>query len=176
MGRSEGKGVARRKKNRRREIAKGMVITKETAEIEAARERDRQKRLLLERGLVPCGVCGKRAKMVEFGLEGNGVWVGCDRSAECCRYIEIHTEGWSAEEAAAEWNRYNSGMFGVLRKWERGLREWGEKRREKKERRARKGKKGSFISRFLDRVKGKKAEKVDRTSTDKGKKRRGERR
>ena len=164
------KGMARRKKNQRREIAKGMVITKETAEIEAARERERQKRLALEMSAVRCGVCGMMAKIVEFGLEGNGVWVGCDRTEECCRYIEIHTEGWSAEECVAEWNRYNSGMFGWLRKMKRKTRGWIENWRSGK---TRKGRKAGRLRRFLGKVWEKMPKVFGRTST-KSKKKKGE--
>lgn len=73
------------------------------------------------KGLAKCPVCGEEAKAVVFGAEGLGVWIGCDRSDECCRYIEIHTEGWSLEEAAAEWNKYNTGVFRLIRRAKRWI-------------------------------------------------------
>ena len=108
--------------------------TRSTEEIAAERERERTERRELESGLRRCSVCGGAAKIVEFGLEGNGVWVGCDRTAGCSQYIEIHTEGWSAAESAAEWNKYNSGVYLLLRREKRwyisnfGAEEWKEKR------------------------------------------------
>lgn len=68
------------------------------------------------RDLARCGECGGEARAVVFGRGGKGVWVGCDRSVDCSRNIEIHTEGWSLEETAREWNRYNGGWRRVLRK------------------------------------------------------------
>lgn len=112
-------------------------VTRETAEIEAERMAERMRRADIETGLRVCPVCRGPTRIVVFGLEGNGVWVGCDETDECSRYIEIHTEGWSIEEVAAEWNKYNSGIFLVLRRakmWFR--RHFGaEKRREKRENR-----------------------------------------
>ena len=112
-------------------------VTRETAEIEAERMAERMRRADIETRLRVCPVCRGPARIVEFGLEGNGVWVGCDETDECSRYIEIHTEGWSIEEVAAEWNKYNSGIFLVLRRakmWFR--RHLGvEKRMEKRENR-----------------------------------------
>ena len=85
------------------------------------------------KGLRRCPVCGGEAKAVMFGAEGNGVWIGCDRSAECVGYIEIHTEGWSLEEVAAEWNLYNSGMYRLIRKMKRWWRKhYSRARREEK--------------------------------------------
>lgn len=120
-------------------------VTKETAEIEAEeRAKLEQVRKIVD-GLARCSVCGGRARVKVFGLEGNGVWVGCIRSPECSRYVELHTEGWSLEECAAEWNWYNTGWRKVLRKCKvwcmrrwgrvaRGEKEWAKKQeREKKE-------------------------------------------
>lgn len=70
-------------------------------------------------GLVKCKVCGGAAKVQRFGRKGEGVWVGCDRTNECSRYIEIHTEGWSLEDTARDWNRRNSGMYGAIRRVKR---------------------------------------------------------
>jgi ssDNA-binding Zn-finger/Zn-ribbon topoisomerase 1 len=97
-------------------------VTRETAEIEAEHKREEAARRKLEAGLAKCPICGMRAKVVEFGLEGNGVWIGCDRTEECSRYIEIHTEGWSVWEVAEEWNRYNRGVFLVIRRAKRWIR------------------------------------------------------
>lgn len=101
-------------------------VTKGTAEIEAEeRAKLEQVRKIVD-GLARCSVCGGRARVKVFGLEGNGVWVGCIRSPECSRYVELHTEGWSLEECAAEWNWYNTGWRKVLRKckvW--CMRRWG---------------------------------------------------
>ncbi|MGN0130720.1 MAG: hypothetical protein ACI4CE_07530 [Methanomethylophilus alvi] len=87
------------------------------------------------KGLARCPVCGREAKAVVFGAGGLGVWVGCDRSIECSKYIAIHTEGWSLEEVAAEWNRYNSGVFRSIRRAKRWfhLHFGAEKRVERKE-------------------------------------------
>lgn len=119
------------------------VVTKETAEIEAEQRQEEAARRELETGLARCPVCGKTAKVVEFGLEGNGVWVGCDRTEECSRYIEIHTEGWSVWEVAEEWNRYNSGIYLLIRRAKRwfrlhfGAEKW-QKKRENREKEAKK--------------------------------------
>lgn len=67
------------------------------------------------RGLAKCAICGGEAKAVGFGLGHHGLWIGCDRSEGCSRHIEIHLEGWSLEEVAADWNRRNRGW----RKWVR---------------------------------------------------------
>lgn len=111
------------------------AVTRETAEIEAKRKREEAARKELEKSLARCSVCKGAGKVVEFGLEGKGVWVGCDRTSECSRYIEIHTEGWSAREVAEEWNRYNSGVYLVIRKIKRWFRLCfgAEKRRERRE-------------------------------------------
>lgn len=97
------------------------TVTRGAEEIrrEMAAEAERYSGLV--KGLARCPVCGKEAKAVVFGAEGLGVWIGCDRSEECCRYIEIHTEGWSLEEVAAEWNKYNSGVFRWIRRAKRWL-------------------------------------------------------
>ena len=113
------------------------VVTRETAEIEAKYKQEEAARKELELGLARCPVCKGAAKVVEFGLEGNGVWIGCDRTDECSRYIEIHTEGWSVWEVAEEWNRYNRGVYLAIRRVKRWIREHfsAEKRREKRENR-----------------------------------------
>lgn len=116
-------------------------VTRETAEIEAEQRREEAARREIELGLAKCPVCRGEAKVVEFGIEGNGVWVGCDRTEECSRYIEIHTEGWSVGEVAGEWNLYNSGIFLMIRRAKRwfrmhfGAEKWQERRenREKEE-------------------------------------------
>ena len=74
----------------------------------------------LTEGLAKCPVCKGSAKIVLFGLRGNGVWVGCDKTEECSRYIERHLEGWSIEDTVADWNRRNKGW----RKWARGAKRW----------------------------------------------------
>lgn len=77
---------------------------------------EREARAELERSLKRCKVCGGRARIKEFGRRRTGVWVGCDRTSDCCRYIELHTEGWSVDECVAEWNWYNSGLIGIIRR------------------------------------------------------------
>lgn len=74
----------------------------------------------IKAGLARCPVCKGAAEIVCFGLRGKGVWIGCDRTEACSRYIEIHTEGWSVEDTARDWNRRNSGIFKMVRlvkKW-----------------------------------------------------------
>lgn len=66
--------------------------------------------------LVRCPVCGGEAKCVQFGIRSEGVWIGCDRSMECSRYIEVHLRGWSIEETARDWNRRNSGVCLAIRR------------------------------------------------------------
>lgn len=71
--------------------------------------------------LEPCPVCNGAAKIVSgYGLGGNGIWVGCDKTEECCRYIERHKEGWSIEDTVLDWNRRNKGW----RKYIRGIKRW----------------------------------------------------
>ena len=103
------------------EIQEVWHVTAETDELEREREQERVREERIRRGLAKCPVCGGEARMVIFGVGRNGVWIGCDRSAECSRYIEIHTEGWSLDEVAAEWNKYNSGVFRWLRRAKRRL-------------------------------------------------------
>lgn len=100
----------------------------------------------LAEGLVRCPVCYREAEACLFGFENRGVWVGCNFSPECARYIEWHGphEGWTLTMAKKEWNRKNSGMAGWLRRvkiWFRlhgfGKRE-EEKAWEKRERAAKK--------------------------------------
>lgn len=110
--------------------------TRGTDEVRRERAAAEARLLGIEAGLAKCTVCGRAAKVETFGREGLGVWVGCDRSAECGRYIEIHTEGWSIEETAREWNRCNRGAFGMIRRAKRWFRErfGAEKRAERKAR------------------------------------------
>ena len=109
-------------------------VVRETSEIEEGVRRDEESWKVVEDGLVRCPVCGGAAKVVVFGMEGEGVWVGCDRSVECCRNIEIRSEGWSVREVAGEWNKYNSGVLGWIRRakvW--CLKRWGKRAKEWKE-------------------------------------------
>ena len=112
-------------------------VTRETSEIEAKHRQEEAARKELELGLAKCPVCKGAAKIVEFGIAGEGIWIGCDRTDECSRYIEIHTEGWSVWEVAEEWSRYNSGVFLLIRRVKRWFRKHlgAEKRREKRENR-----------------------------------------
>ena len=98
------------------------TVTRGAEEIRREMAAESERYLRLVKGLAKCPVCGGEAKAVVFGAEGLGVWVGCDRSDECSGYIEIHGEGWSLEETAAEWNRYNSGVFGAIRRLKRRIR------------------------------------------------------
>lgn len=95
---------------------------KEHERCEAA---ERAKFERIERGLAKCMVCGGAAKIVTFGAKGEGVWIGCAETSDCARQIEIHTEGWSIEEAAERWNRYNRGVLGMIRRmkmwWRRNI-------------------------------------------------------
>ena len=75
-------------------------------------------------GLARCPVCKREAKLVVFGRRGKGVWIGCDRTDECARYIEYHSEGWSIDEVAECWNHRNRGLNWLIRKvkmWFRGM-------------------------------------------------------
>lgn len=109
--------------------------TRGTEELKREMALEEARRQGIVMGLARCPVCEKPAKAVEFGAEGNGVWVGCDRTDECCRYIEIHLEGWSLEECAGEWNRYNRGMMRKVRKLKRwASKKFGKERRAEKER------------------------------------------
>lgn len=83
-------------------------------------ERQRELVSRLTGGLAKCPVCKGDAKITIFGLKGNGVWVGCDRTEECSRYIERHTEGWSIEDTAQCWNHQNYGW----RRWVRLVKRW----------------------------------------------------
>lgn len=116
--------------------------TRGTEEIAAEERKERERIARIESGLAKCSVCGGGAKWRVFGLEGHGVWVGCDRSAECSEYIEIQTEGWSLEEVAAEWNRYNSGVFGIIRRMKRWIKKrfGARKRAENREKAAKRAK------------------------------------
>lgn len=86
-------------------------------------EKHRQRELLEQMkenqilgSLVRCPVCGGKAKAVVFGFQEEGIWVGCDRSEECARNIEFHSEGWSLEETANDWNRRNRGIRLLIRR------------------------------------------------------------
>ena len=98
------------------------AVTRGVEEIRRERAEEVERYARIMKGLAKCPVCKGEAKAEVFGAEGHGVWVGCDRSAECCRYIEIHTEGWSLEEVAAEWNRYNSRVYRRIRRMKRWIR------------------------------------------------------
>lgn len=119
------------------EIVEIWQVTKGSEELEAERAAEEAKLREIECGLAKCPVCGRAARIVEFGLFGTGVWIGCDRTEECSRYIELHTEGWSVEECAAEWNRCNSGVCLVIRRVKKWFRErfGAEKRAEKRKNR-----------------------------------------
>ena len=67
-------------------------------------------------GLARCLVCGAEAEIVVFGLEGNGVWVGCCKTGECSRFIEYHKSGYSISDTVKDWNRRNSGILGWIRR------------------------------------------------------------
>ena len=120
-------------------------VWKETGgEAEALRRmeetEEREEWILSE--LEPCCICGGEPRAEILGLFGEGVMIGCDRSAECKRNIERHSEGWSLEEVAEDWNKRNSGA----RKWIRLFKSFFRRRygkiarmekREKKEKRKR---------------------------------------
>lgn len=74
----------------------------------------------LTEGLARCPICKEAAKIVLFGLKEHGVWVGCDRTEECSRYVECHAEGWSIADTVGSWNLRNSGW----RKWVRMGKRW----------------------------------------------------
>lgn len=114
------------------------TVTRETGEIEAKQREEAAARMEVALGLARCPVCRGFAKVEEFGIDGKGIWIGCDNTDECARYIEIHTEGWSIWEVAEEWNRYNRGIFLLIRKVKRWFRlHFGaEKWRKKRENRA----------------------------------------
>ena len=87
----------------------------------------------LTEGLAKCPVCKEKAKIVAFGMSGNGVWVGCDRTEECSRYIERHSEGWSIEDTAQCWNHRNYGWRKLVRLVKRWFRlHFGSEERAKK--------------------------------------------
>ena len=78
-------------------------------------EENRQKVERIKEGLARCSICGAEAKLVLFGLGKKGVWIGCDRTGECGRYIEMHSIGWSIEDVARDWNRRNRGLLKLIR-------------------------------------------------------------
>lgn len=93
--------------------------------------------------LAKCPVCGGEAEKVVFGVGGKGVWVGCCRTEECSRYVEYHKEGWGMEDAVADWNRRNSGVYGAIRRIKRWFRDnlgevAAEKKREQREKKEKK--------------------------------------
>lgn len=98
--------------------------TRRAEELKRDRERAEEERERIVRGLRRCPVCKGAARAEEFGLGGRGVWVGCDRTARCSRNIVLKVEGWSLQEVAEEWNRYNSGILLIIRR----LKMWYEKR------------------------------------------------
>lgn len=91
------------------------------AEKIVAEEAEREKRYAeIKAGLARCPVCKGAAEIVRFGFRGKGVWVGCDRTEACSRYIEFHSEGWSVEDTARDWNKRNRGVRKLVRltkKW-----------------------------------------------------------
>ena len=112
----------KRKRGTERMGSEGKIWKETGGEVEylaRVAEEDRRQREILN-GLKPCCMCGEEAKAIVFGLEDQGIWIGCDRSEVCRRYIEIHSEGWSLEECAEEWNKYNGGW----RKYVRRIKGW----------------------------------------------------
>lgn len=86
-----------------------------------------------KKGLAKCLVCGSEAEIVVFGLEGNGVWVGCCKTGDCSRFIEYHKSGYSISDAVKDWNRRNSGILGKIRRLKMWFRNnYGEGAAEKK--------------------------------------------
>lgn len=81
----------------------------------AEQERKRLEFEKLVSGLAKCPVCKGAARIERFGLLGHGVWVGCDETDECCRYIEFHEGGWSVEDTVRDWNRRNRGVLKCIR-------------------------------------------------------------
>ena len=80
------------------------------------REAEQERRYAeIKAGLAKCPVCKGAAEIVRFGLSREGVWVGCDRTEKCCRYIEYHSRGWSVEETARDWDHRNRGLRKVVR-------------------------------------------------------------
>lgn len=111
-------GEAKRNREAVRDEFGDSELWKVTDGAERVLRRERLKELHLQRliaELASCPVCKRAAKLVVFGREGHGVWIGCDRSSECSRYIEYHSEGWSIEEVAREWNFRNKGINRVIR-------------------------------------------------------------
>ena len=108
------------------ESLRGKSLWRETDGAERAISEEEKEREHLERvvmGLARCSVCEGAAKLCIFGLDGQGVWIGCDRGAECVRNIEYHREGWSVDEVAESWNHRNRGLNRVIRKIKRWMRE-----------------------------------------------------
>lgn len=94
-------------------------------------------------GLERCPVCMGKARIETFGFNGNGIWVGCDKTEECSRYIERHLSGWSIADIVKDWNWRNSGWRKCIRLIKRKVRgvigkEERIKRRLKKENEAKK--------------------------------------
>ena len=97
---------------------------------QAAKEAEMER---LTAGLAECPVCKGKARIVIFGAKRHGVWVGCDKTEECSRYVECHTEGWSIAETAGDWNRRNRGWRKVVRRIKRWYRQrFGAERRARK--------------------------------------------
>lgn len=101
---------------------KGKYNLKET-KYEGGTEGELEK---IAKGLPRCPVCGGEARIVLFGggEEKSGIWIGCDRTHECVRNIVYHPWGWSIEESVKEWEKYNRGVLGAIRK----AKIWVEKR------------------------------------------------
>jgi len=85
-------------------------------------ERKRQEFERLVKSLAKCPICKGAARIDRFGLLGHGVWIGCDETDECCRYIEYHEGGWSIEDTARDWNRRNRGVLKCIRLLKRWFR------------------------------------------------------
>ena len=126
-------------------------LWKVTDGAERVMRRERLKELHLQgviARLAKCPVCGEAAKLVVFGRDGRGVWVGCDRSPECARYIEHHVEGWSIDDATACWNHRNRGLNWVIRK----LKMWFRRVFDKNERAEREKKREAAKKRELEKA------------------------
>lgn len=109
-------------RNQAEEVKEKSEIWKEVkgvAETEAEREEQATKEVLFWLGLKRCPECGGEARVSIFGRDLEGVWVGCEATPYCAKYIEYRKEGWSIAEVVREWNKYNSGVYKVLRRIKR---------------------------------------------------------
>jgi len=110
-------------------------------EYQRLEEERKAKEREIEEGLARCSVCGEKAGIHKFGIDERGIWIGCCRTMDCTRYVEYHSEGWSIEDTARDWNRYNGGLFRVVRIVKRKIskvigrreREWRRMEREERE-------------------------------------------